>query len=255
MKKQYWEIPLYLQELLGEVSAGYVRTGGTKFDTLVNAITRSPFKSVLFLTLNYDLFLENSMRRILDVRFPSLADYCVTGRRWNLTKAHGSVNWGRPIVNTGFSATDFNDPLANLNEDPKFGDTTHLAGHKDSARMLNGVFHYPALAVPLEGQKESVCPVAHIAFAKEFLRDCIAFLFIGFSGLDQDVLNLLSAVDRVQSLMVVCEDRKGALTTYNRITSTNRNFQTFPAPEAGATFEKGFAAFVDNRELDRFLRS
>lgn len=40
LKKRLWEVPLYLQELLGEVSEHYVESGGTRFDTLISEIER-----------------------------------------------------------------------------------------------------------------------------------------------------------------------------------------------------------------------
>ena len=51
------DIPLYLRELLWTVSDEYLE-GSSKYDTLVQRALGSSFEKVMFLNLNYDLFVE-----------------------------------------------------------------------------------------------------------------------------------------------------------------------------------------------------
>ena len=86
----------YLRQLLFEVSRNYVQGSPTNYDALVDVILRRDI-SVMFLTLNYDLFLEKTLESLEQVRFRAVTNYIPSGSPWRLIKLHGSANWGRRI--------------------------------------------------------------------------------------------------------------------------------------------------------------
>ena len=63
VRKQYRQVPLYLQRYLYLVSRQWGAIGGTKFDTLVRAVATSEYDHVLYLTLNYDQLLERALTK------------------------------------------------------------------------------------------------------------------------------------------------------------------------------------------------
>ena len=91
-QRRFFQVPLYLQELLFSVS----RTDGNgytehpeNYDALVNACLA--LERVSFVTLNYDTLLDQ--RLFIYSRLDTLASYIDPNERWALFKLHGSVNW------------------------------------------------------------------------------------------------------------------------------------------------------------------
>lgn len=176
-RRQYKEVPLYLQELFGEISRHY--TPGrqpTNYAHLVNELL-ARFERVAFVTLNYDLFLE----QVLQV--PSLGgpvtnlDWYVNDR-WLLVKLHGSVNWGRRIL-TYPEAHRSTRALEAIGETELDGGLDReiiiLPGTGYQERWINKVPYYPAMVVPLEGKQGFACPPGHVAALTEFLQSCRKF--------------------------------------------------------------------------------
>jgi hypothetical protein len=251
--KQFLEVPLYIQELLGEVGRRFIRSGVTKFHTLVNALEGSRFQRVMFLTLNYDLLLEDSLSRI-GMTFPSLSTYCRPENRWSLIKAHGSVIWGRRWTSPEANGPRTAKLISGLTARPTFSnEIVLLKGYKETDRMVDGSLHYPALAVPMGETKEFVCPQDHVQFAEDVLGECSNFLVIGFSALDKDVLSLLRGVQGVGRLCIVNENPDAARQTLRRIVDTNGKFHIAPRDGVSNLSTSGFASFVDH-DLARFLR-
>lgn len=137
-RKQYWEVPLFLQELLGEVSRRYVINGVTRFETLINAVIDSPYQRVMFVTVNYDLFLERALERITGVIFEDLRAYFPPSQKWSLVKLHGSVTWGKQLLNQPQGPISRIDLFSALNEEPILSPKSKflqdMMTSKDSAR-------------------------------------------------------------------------------------------------------------------------
>ena len=61
LRKQYRQVPFYLQHVFGLVTERYVPNNiGTMFDWMVNVVHESGYE-VCYLSLNYDLYLENAL--------------------------------------------------------------------------------------------------------------------------------------------------------------------------------------------------
>lgn len=108
--RYFRQVPLYLQHLLYQASRPLTPGRGTggftnhpsNYASLVSAALR--LDQVAFITLNYDLLLD---RRLAvedppNPRGEMNLDWYVDpdgGRRWGLFKLHGSINWGRRVLN------------------------------------------------------------------------------------------------------------------------------------------------------------
>lgn len=254
IKKHYLQIPLYLQELLGEVSTHFVLAGATKYDTLVRLIQTSRFNKVMYLTLNYDLLLDGALTRFYDARLNQLSHYCDQNRNWSLIKLHGSVNWGNKLLSTNRTIENATALLDSLVDEPIFDTEIQiLKGHRDESRFVGNWFFYPALAVPIGGKKTSVCPEEHVKHAESFLGSCSNFLIIGFSALDQDVLEQLKLVRTLKNLVIVNESEAEVRNTLKRIGTVNSTFSSH-ARYFDVFSPIGFRNFVDKGELALFLK-
>lgn len=254
VRRWYYGIPLYLQELLGEVSDRFVKTGATKFETLIAEIERSAYERVLYLTLNYDLFLEKALRKLYPMDLKDPSQYITSGNKWGLVKLHGSVNWGKKLANLSAGLQDHNRILEQIPDEIVFDSEVQiLSGWRDESRYIEDSFYYPALTVPLEGKDEFVCPKEHSDHAEQFLRDCADFLVIGFSAVDGHVLNLIGKVNDVKKLTIVNQDRASAIQTLDRLIRVNNHFDLSPARKEDVASDVGFARFMTDGGLTRFL--
>jgi hypothetical protein len=262
VKKQVWEVAFYLQELLWTVSDRFITSGGTKFDTLVSTLLTADFDRVLFLTLNYDLLLDNALARFEDHSFGSIQDYVTENRKWALIKAHGSVNWGRPLLNGTLAGANPDAALGSLVESPNLSSETKiiqgsrgLLGFSGERRVSQGRLLFPALAIPTRGEKDFACPKEHIRQVKKFVEECTSFLFIGFSGLDPHVLELFRSVAVVNKIMLVNRDRDEGKQLLEQLQKRNARFLTTGQNEGvdQYIFDRGFRAFMEAGGLHQFL--
>lgn len=255
-KADFIQIPLYLQELLGTVGEHYVTKGGSsRFDLLVRLIERSHYDAVLFLTLNYDLFLEKALEVYYSYQFEQIMSYLPENLKWKLVKLHGSVNWGHRITNfpPEVQHQDILIPLDTLRGELQLDPRFQILPNHQVRRHANGIF-YPAIAVPVEGKTEFVCPEPHVDFMRDFLSRCRDFLICGFSALDLHVLNELKAVPAVDKLMVVCANPQESSNTMDRIFGRCEQFRNAQSKTyIESPYPRGFSDLVVSDELRVFL--
>lgn len=248
------EIPLYLQELLFQVGRQYVISGGTMFDELVRAIEVSSYDRVLYLTVNYDLFLEDAIKRFYRIPFVGLESYCRDDLKWDLVKLHGSVDWGQlmKIANPGTGP-----PLAFLDrfQHDKHLDTEICLLKRERTYFGNsGGPYYPTLAIPLGTDKEFACHPSHVLRAQAHIRDCTDFLIIGFSGLDPGVVRLFHNVQQVRKVEVVVGGEESAKDVLGRFTAMNISFRVaIDKPRTSKPLKMKFSEFVTSGEMENFL--
>jgi hypothetical protein len=115
--------------------------------------------------------------------------------------------------------------------------------------------YYPALSAPLGIEDELVCPPEHVEYLRELTGHYhpLDVLVIGYSGLDQEALNLLSWGGRtIRSLWVVSESERSAEATARRITA-----EVKVAPAAGqppvTLVGTGFTNFAQGPKLDDYI--
>jgi hypothetical protein len=208
-RAQYWAVPLYLQHLLHDASTRYT-SNADNYSNLVNQLL--PLRP-LFVSFNYDTLLDD---RLAAYPAPALGmdEYMASDRNWTLLKPHGSINWGRKLVDAAGEpmrhpprdylhpdhisrichqlATEQLFPAAEI----VFSSDSRDVNTRDLRRDPNGFFLYPALSAPL-GAEDDVftCPESHLTAAAEIVGDAdvVDILIVGYSCLDSAVLRHLGA--------------------------------------------------------------
>lgn len=226
----------------------------TKYDTLVRRVIESTFDWVMFISLNYDLLLDRALERYLPHDFTSMDSYAPKKRKWCLIKPHGSVNWARETD----TYPSFRNEFA---KKPHFSRGSVI---KVIMRGSNGyyvpnetpkegprTFLYPQLVIPADQPKSFACPSSHIKRAKDFIKDCHTFVFIGFSGNDDDIARLLEMMPVSSRVVIVSCDNVNAEASFGNICSrgrglTNKRLMT-------SFHKKDFADFIGGDGLREIL--
>lgn len=244
--KKYLEIPYYIQELIGEVSEHYVSKSSTNFDDLIDEIIKKNF-DICFLTLNYDLFLEQALSRTYGEDIKSFDDYIHPSRPL-LIKLHGSVNWGRRFVLKNISNFIEATNLTSNIDTALQAEIVLLKDYHESNRVVDGFYTYPAMILPLP-DKNFICPSYHIDVAKQFLKDCTNFLFIGYKGVDDHIFkNLFSLVRDPKLVGVVSKTHPSSDNILKKLSLVNTNFNKAKKH----SYDGGFVHFMTNN-LEAFL--
>ena len=266
LQTQYWQIPLYLQDLLWNVTRNYVRhNAGTLFDWLVREVHKSAYDEVCYLTLNYDLFLEEALQKLhTGYTFDDTSKYIPAGHKWNVVKPHGSVNWGWVVTNapllvaatkrSTLRITEVLDVLPKLELDDRIrildsqGSLIQTVGEVESSQTRIDVL-YPVVAAPVGELKKFQCSADHSDVARRFLSGPGNVLVLGFSALDSDVLGLFRDCGDIEQLCVVNGSREGSEAAAKRIKSA----ASLSFTVADVTDKRGFSAFVCGGGLQGFL--
>ncbi|MBL7150860.1 SIR2 family protein [Candidatus Microgenomates bacterium] len=249
--RQFLQVPLYLNDLFGEVSQHFT-TQPDEYNTLVSqAVDHAD--QILFLTLNYDTLLEIPLSINFSVDFSKSSHY-TSNPKWMLVKLHGSINWYRGFNSYQMSGTEENDYFENLKSQTlplSLSDKymmTAIPGHQH--KFIGNSPTYPAITIPVDGKYKLSCPPEMLERAKSFLKECENFLIIGTSGNDKDLLDLLKENAKGGNTLIVgCEEESTK--------RTNANFLN-TVPQLGGIVnryfhKRGFSEFVDSGELDNFL--
>jgi len=218
-------LPIALHEYFYRVSSNYVREA-VNYSALLNETIGRGFHTA-FITVNYDTLLEQSLRRWTGRNLQTADDYLADN--WLLAKLHGSVGWGW----LWHSPTEHRRPQVAIG---KYDLPDRKLTEIDVAvppEMIRGrALFYPALALPVPGKGDFLCPPTHVNAIQEFLQDCLSYLFIGFSANDTDVLQLLtdSVPFKTCAVKVVAGNQREAGGVIQRLQAGVRQFrQLYPA--------------------------
>lgn len=213
----------------------------------------SRFESILFVNLNYDLFLEFALERYGNHRFNSLSSYLPDGQKWLLVKPHGSVNWARILENCPTDSAGIPRPSW-LQGRPVFAPELRVVmwnRHSQDFYIPGGGppgYLYPQIVVPADRPKGFVCPEDHTDRARAFVEGCRDFLLIGFSARDDDVLDLLRSMPSRSRVRIV--SGKDARAIFRRISSRIRSVKSKKL--VVSFYSSGFSGFIESK---RFRRS
>ncbi len=254
--QKFWPLllPVYLRELFWSVSLGYIQ-GSSKFDTLVRRVLESDFEEVMFVNLNYDLFLEDALANYDRHQFSDIDSYMPASKKWRYVKPHGSVNWAKIMENCPSDDSGWFLP-SRLQEMPVFSPDLRVAmwnRHSRDFYIPGGGprgYLYPQVVVPTDKPKSFVCPESHEANARTFVRSCKRFLMIGFSGRDEDVVNLLCDAPAESCWTIV--SGRDARATKRRVFRGLRISSS--ADTKWRLYDKGFARFVGDKLFDQVLQ-
>ena len=252
--RQFRQVPLYLQHLFGEISEQYT-PNPENYTYLVSQVLIFAEK-VAFVTLNYDLLLEQAIKAVTAASIADLRAYVEPSQKWMLVKLHGSVNWATRVVGGMEGAIATPEGVLSAVRALAVGqaidgqlevidDHSDRWDHQTERDLL-----YPAIAVPVEDKYEYVCPADHLDELRAFLEACENFLFIGVSGKDKDLLELLRDSVKV--------GRETTIVSWSEPSKVYRRIQA-GAPQlfrrGDNSLEGGFGQFISSGALDDFLRN
>jgi hypothetical protein len=256
-RRRFAAVPLYLQHLFFQISDRGFTAHPDNYDRLVNAALR--IEEPVFVTLNYDTLLDQ--RLFAYSPLTTLESYIdQTKHTWALIKLHGSINWGRAVLQEPPSAREGDTYLAQAFAE--LGDSFATEKNIDlrlqpdirNMRYDGGRLYYPALSAPLGSEDELVCPESHIAFLKERLEryDGLNLLVIGYSGLDRELRRLLTeSGNEVRSLMIVNGTEQAGNDASHRLLEG----LTVRAGATTQVFLGGFNDFAASASLPDYFKS
>jgi hypothetical protein len=234
-RQQFWAIPLYLQHLLFNCSL-WVPASNYGYtiqpDNYNRLITLAlELDEAVFVTLNYDTLLDR--RLFAYAPLTSLDSYINPATNWSLIKLHGSVDWGHVVLSDWeaastdpFLAATFGALGDELSLDEgialRLGADVRSLRLEGTSSAAGGRLYYPALSAPLGPGDELVCPPEHTEHLRERLEahDGLNLFVIGYSGLDQAVLNLLrESGNYLKSLTIVSNSEESAIETKGALTT------------------------------------
>jgi len=197
-RASFREFTLYLQHFFTAVTERYCRKP-SNYMTLIGRIFDLDLDKVIFITTNYDLLFDKALHHhpATEANFSisdgNMSKY-ITASDWVYIKLHGSIDWGRKIKKNSIkneaktlpglvdNVRKLGDSLENSLEDEIIKDSSF---NQEERELI-----YPAISVPV-GENKFNCRGEHIESLKTLLDYCQHFLIIGFSGYDNDILELL----------------------------------------------------------------
>lgn len=264
-------ITLYLQRLLAKVSSTYLWDGAapamSAYNVLVgniyHAIRLGKIASVTFVSLNYDLILEHAIESQFGPQFSAIDKYCGFQQGWSLVKFHGSVNWWHAhdaAKTEQHYERDRGDRrliraigAGKLTEESRLkGAQVLVSAHWNNDQNGHEPVYFPAMAIPVEGKYQAICPDSHVDVIKKSMnRGRWRLLVLGFSAKDKDVLDVLaphwSGMTGFLAVNGTKEYGLQAIRGFGRVGLQLQN------PDYGA-FNGGFSKFVaDDAGLKSFL--
>lgn len=261
---KYWpyQIPLYLRHLFWEFSFPYEHNA-TNFDAFLRPVLESSLNKVMFVSLNYDLLLDFAIEGYESPgwKFETVNSYVPEGKKWLLIKPHGSINWATEIDNCPPDCTRGGYFPSQLNARPHFPKSQELKFVRWNPQQRDCYvpmpnpqpdgFLYPQIVIPAEKPKEFVCPPSHIEHARTFIKNCTNFLFIGFSGHDQDIAQLLETMPSCSRLTVVGYGRQDAQGILRSIICSGPSLKHKKL--VARFYNQGFSKFIKSQEFKKIL--
>lgn len=247
-KQQFRQIPLYLQHLFGAISENYCRHP-MNYSILLSKTLVSSISKVAYVTLNYDLFIEEALTKTKSAPFKDMPCYIPQDQNWMLIKLHGSVNWEKRIERVPRSGQHLDDLLENISRLELINDLSKEieVNYSYKTRPQKATPFYPALSVPVAGDYKLNCPESHVETLKAFLRGCKNFLIIGTSGKDSDLLEILKT-NASSAKRVAIVGSKDVAEAEHRFKSGVPQFKN----ARWQTYDDGFSNFIAG-DIDRFL--
>ena len=204
--RAFYEIPPFLRDVFRRVSQHYL---GHPETYLTLAMALADAHDVAFVSLNYDTLLEQALQEAYQLApIAGLDDYAANGRPL-VVKPHGSIDWWWADPYGAKTFDELLDSLAlGLSSDRlrfspggEYADEMRLRQRRGGQQTGPDVLFYPALTAPLaeKGPDQILCPISHLEKLSEFQSHCVKYLFIGTSGWDTHVLELLNRGARSDS--------------------------------------------------------
>jgi len=262
-RAHYFWVPPYLRDLISACSSEYAHGPGN-YVALVDSLLGDAQLEILFLVLNYDDMLERALTlyKPTEFKFEKASDYVAEDRQAKVVKIHGSTNWFKPMGSAS-GKPDFFERVRDLSSLSflKEGELTVVNElHRTFQLERNGQHLYPLLTAPLAGKGDDdiVCPQTHLEAAKEFLSACHRYLVIGCSGLDTDLLSLISdAMPKSGNIsaMFVSGKSEYSEATRRHFNSKGRFGSIVLPGDLKAQYDGGFNDFIARGDAWKFAES
>lgn len=247
-RKQFHQVPFYLQEIIYQCSVHYLPHDATVYDTLVREVLRSNFAHALFLTTNYDLFLDRAISGLYDREFVEPNDYLLLDQSSSLVKLHGSVSWWRRVLNQESLEMDVRAAIRKCPIDLRFSDGIVIAERRAEDAIVNGYLHYPAMSVPVDGKSDFNAPQEHILFAKEQCERATHLLVIGSKCVDATIKEVLSVCRSLERIYFVAEAMQSASEARGNLAATIPGITS-----ASRLVDTGFMQFMRDGHYQSFI--
>jgi len=256
-RRKFWTVPIYLYDLFTYLSKNYIRCitrapVATNYTWLIDAINNSEYEQLIWLNLNYDLFADFAIKSAANTNLDNFEKYMrlqtPDGLKIKYTKPHGSIDWYKTINVNGLGVNSLSQDALSTNESMIPDDlekrlSTQTLTHQEVVNnKLNSNLCYPAITAPL-GQYNYVIK-DHITQIIKDLKTTTDILCVGFSALDEDILDLMKEhIPSVDKLLLVNNDVSSGELAYERI---KKHVKTFKAVKSMSLFNGGFSGFVKN---------
>jgi len=253
--KSFMALLFYLSDLFNKISNIYYRRGNN-YHALIEIIKHTSGKAV-FINYNYDLLLEKSLGKT-DIKH---IDHYIS-EPFPIIKAHGAYNWyWQRLVNawgeekkTSYEiSVNYSKPLFDTNQDrSKWGlsilkdldNPNRLSSIKVST--LSAYSSHPAIALPIVNKNSYICPVGHINFLKNKIKEIDRILIIGWRMVDPFLINLLLDELNLRKIPIAYIGGKDLKSHINSLNKTIKESIVL-------INKKGFSDFLSSDEDENFL--
>ena len=211
--QQLAAIRYYLRSLIETTTGEWwsAASGATNYATLVDRLEQwriegEADRTVSYATFNYDRLLELAIKDVRHENFLEVPEWINT--EVPVYKLHGSIDWGRVIVNA---------PLLGIqgNSQPRIVTRTCIehaselqlgdwrTGTATHSRSGESVPLFPAIAVPVRNKSTFSMPQEHLADLRNTISRAERILVIGWAGQDPHFLELLQEGPVERLIMIV----------------------------------------------------
>ncbi len=207
------DVQFYLHELFMDISKKCINPMESNYKCLVNLVNDysvSTGEHVLFVNFNYDLLLEDALKRSVKYSFDNLDDYVdYSKRKLLLIKPHGSCNFIKRLdpsiseilpphyemrsVSTlaQFLYKDNRDLdyiFSKLNSDIELLNRDEVLRNTDMPELVT---YLPQLLIPYKSKDSFVMPEKHEIWMDYFLSQIDEIIVIGWKGTEAKFQDLL----------------------------------------------------------------
>ncbi len=220
IRQQFKHVPPFLREYLDRVSREFKGVAGNYF-ALARDLIADTGGHVVFVSLNYDTLLERALEHFdMKHTFANSIHSFLGNGFFKLIKPHGSVDWFVPIgeypQDEWFErARELN--IESLNHLPVLVNRSMTAVTRSHPQSK---LWYPLITAPLanKGPHSMVCPPEHVDALKQAVNEADKLLFIGTSGQDGDLLEVMAdAAPHARLTAFVGANGQDAKRTYNNV--------------------------------------
>jgi hypothetical protein len=247
-------IRYYLQYILWQcgIMWNQLAKGVTNYKTLLDQIERAHKKDepVCLVTFNYDTLLEDALSEF-GLPIKAFPDYTKKHPFYRVFKVHGSVNWARIVENQIQSQNPGHDwsvvhEWIQRAAELKVTDEYVLCGGYPTA-VVEGRPAFPAIAIPVEKDKNFECPPNLLEELKALLPQTTRVLVIGWRATEQHFLDLLRTHLKPGIRLSVVAKGEDAEKAGVRICRALVN------PSYKGLSDEGFSGFILSGLAERFL--